>query len=82
MVMICPRTTTEEKLADKTFFKLAMPPDVRAWLDRASEAAGRSRTMHIIFLLRQEMDKKKASEPAVGSNSDAQNSDHERNTLG
>ena len=63
MVMICPRTTTEEKLADKTFFKLAMPPDVRAWLDRASEAAGRSRTMHIIFLLKQEMDKEKALGP-------------------
>lgn len=52
-------------------FKIAMPQDVKDWLSRTAPRHQRSRSAHIIFLLRQEMEKEKAPDPAVGSKSDA-----------
>lgn len=43
-----------------------MPPDVRDWLDKAAPKAQRSRGAHVIFLLRQEMEKEKTEEALLG----------------
>jgi hypothetical protein len=52
-------------------FKIPMPLDVRDWLDRVAPKAQRSRGAHVIFLLRREMEKEKASEHGLGNRSDA-----------
>lgn len=44
-------------MANPYHFKLAMPDDVKEWLNTAAQRSGRSRTMHIIYLLREEMKK-------------------------
>lgn len=48
-------------------FKIAMPPDVRNWLDVAAKQAQRSRSAHIVFLLRQEMEKEAPGEELAGN---------------
>ncbi|NVN02216.1 MULTISPECIES: hypothetical protein [Asaia] len=58
-------------MTQQNHFKIPMPDDVRAWLDRSAPKAQRSRGAHIIFLLRQEMEKEKAPDPALESKSDA-----------
>lgn len=47
-------------MTQQTHFKIPMPDDVRQWLDRAAPRAERSRGAHVIFLLRQEMEKEQA----------------------
>ncbi len=58
-------------MTPQTHFKIPMPDDVRQWLDRAAPRAERSRGAHVIFLLRQEMEKEKASGPSLATNPDA-----------
>lgn len=48
-------------MAQQTHFKIPMPDDVREWLDKAAPKAARSRGAHIIFLLRQEMEKEESN---------------------
>lgn len=60
----------EEAMTQQIHFKIPMPDDVRAWLDISAPKAQRSRGAHIIFLLRQEMEKEKAP-GADQSNPDA-----------
>lgn len=58
-------------MKQQVHFKIPMPDDVREWLDKAAPMAERSRGAHVIFLLRQEMEKEKASDLALGKQSDA-----------
>lgn len=54
-------------------FKIAMPQDVKDWLSHTAPRHQRSRSAHIIFLLRQEMEKEKASGNAGKLTPDALN---------
>ncbi|GBR15561.1 hypothetical protein [Gluconobacter frateurii] len=53
-------------MTQQTHFKIPMPPDVRDWLDKTAPKAQRSRGAHVIFLLRQEMEKEKTEEALLG----------------
>ncbi|MDE7540440.1 hypothetical protein [Gluconobacter sphaericus] len=53
-------------MTQQTHFKIPMPPDVRDWLDKAAPRVQRSRGAHVIFLLRQEMEKEKTEEALLG----------------
>lgn len=61
----------EEAMTQQTHFKIPMPSDVREWLDKVAPKAQRSRGAHVIFLLRQEMEKEKASGSSLQTNPDA-----------
>ncbi|GBR41250.1 hypothetical protein NKW55_15670 [Gluconobacter kondonii] len=58
-------------MTHQTHFKIPMLPDVRDWLDRAAPRVQRSRGAHVIFLLRQEMEKEKASGASLQTTPDA-----------
>ncbi|MEE8663509.1 MAG: hypothetical protein SOH81_08010 [Acetobacter sp.] len=58
-------------MKQQTHFKIPMPPDVRDWLDRVAPKAQRSRGAHVIFLLRREMEKEKASGASLATTPDA-----------
>ena len=62
-------------MKQQVHFKIPMPDDVREWLDKAAPKAQRSRGAHVLFLLRQEMEKEKASDLALGKQSDASDSE-------
>lgn len=62
-------------MAQQVHFKIPMPDDVREWLDKAAPKAQRSRGAHVIFLLRQEMEKEKAPEHGLENRSDASDSE-------
>lgn len=67
--------TSERDMSQQVHFKIPMPDDVREWLDKAAPKAQRSRGAHVLFLLRQEMEKEKASDLALGKQSDASDSE-------
>lgn len=52
---------------------IRIPAQIKRWLAGEAKRNERSINAQTVYLLRQEMDKEKASEPAVGSNSDANN---------
>lgn len=52
-------------------FKIAMPQDVKDWISRTAPRHQRSRSAHIIFLLRQEMEKEKAPGMSLQATPDA-----------
>lgn len=51
--------------------KIRLPPDVHAHVKEMAARQERSLNGHIVFLLRQEMEKEKAPEPRLGNRSDA-----------
>lgn len=51
--------------------KFRLPPDVHSYVKEAAKRQERSLNGHIVFLLRQEMEKEKASDLALGKQSDA-----------
>lgn len=55
--------------------KIRLPPDVHDHVKGAAKRQQRSLSGHIVFLLRQEMEKEKASDHAVGSEPDALDSE-------
>ncbi|WP_156470167.1 Arc family DNA-binding protein [Acetobacter cerevisiae] len=65
----------EEKLRTGTQMKIRLPPEVHAHVKEMASRQERSLNGHIVFLLRQEMEKEKASGPAVGSKPDASDSE-------
>jgi len=50
---------------------IRLEPSVKAFLQRRAKQQERTMGAHITFLLRQEMEKEKAPDPAVESKSDA-----------
>ncbi|MBF0877240.1 hypothetical protein HKD21_10325 [Gluconobacter cerevisiae] len=52
---------------------IRLEQSVKDFLQRRAKQQERTMGAHITFLLRQEMEKEKASDPAVGSKSDASN---------
>lgn len=51
--------------------KIRLPPEVHAHAKEAAKRQERSLSGHIVFLLRQEMEKEKAPDHALGKLSDA-----------
>ncbi|ASC05167.1 Arc family DNA-binding protein [Acetobacter pasteurianus] len=55
--------------------KIRLPPEVHAHAKEAAKRQERSLSSHIVFLLRQEMEKEKAPEHGLENRSDASDSE-------